>query len=50
MVIADTDAIAMGKGTYPSRLAANAGPAVHIAGGACTKIAGLAAHGSRRRM
>ncbi len=32
MVLADTDAIAMGYGAYASRLAANAGPAIHIAG------------------
>jgi aerobic carbon-monoxide dehydrogenase large subunit len=31
VVLADTDAIAMGFGTYASRIAANAGPAVHIA-------------------
>jgi carbon-monoxide dehydrogenase large subunit len=32
IVMADTDAIAMGFGTYASRIAANAGPAIHIAG------------------
>jgi carbon-monoxide dehydrogenase large subunit len=31
IVMADTDAIAMGFGTYASRIAANAGPAIHIA-------------------
>jgi carbon-monoxide dehydrogenase large subunit len=32
VVLADTDAIQMGYGAYASRLAANAGPAIHIAG------------------
>jgi carbon-monoxide dehydrogenase large subunit len=31
IVMADTDAISMGFGTYASRIAANAGPAIHIA-------------------
>jgi aerobic carbon-monoxide dehydrogenase large subunit len=45
IVMADTDAIAMGFGTYASRIAANAGPAIHIAGERLkTKIRKLAAH------
>ncbi|HUK60072.1 MAG TPA: xanthine dehydrogenase family protein molybdopterin-binding subunit [Stellaceae bacterium] len=45
VVMADTDAIAMGWGAFASRLAANAGPAIHIAGGRLRdKIRKLAAH------
>ncbi len=45
VVLADTDAITMGWGTYASRIAANAGPAVHIAAGRVRdKIVKLAAH------
>jgi carbon-monoxide dehydrogenase large subunit len=44
VVMADTDAIAMGVGTFASRIAANAGPAIHIAGERLrTKIVKLAA-------
>ncbi len=45
VVMADTDAIAMGWGAFASRLAANAGPAIHIAGERLgAKIKKLAAH------
>jgi aerobic carbon-monoxide dehydrogenase large subunit len=45
VVMADTDAIAMGWGAFASRLAANAGPAIHIAGERLgNKIKKLAAH------
>ena len=45
VVMADTDAIAMGWGTFASRIAANAGPAIHIAGERLRdKIKKLAAH------
>ena len=45
VVMADTDAIAMGWGAYASRLAANAGPAIHIAGERLSaKIRKLASH------
>ncbi len=45
VVMADTDAIAMGVGTFGSRVAANAGPAVDIAAkGVRRRIIKLAAH------
>jgi aerobic carbon-monoxide dehydrogenase large subunit len=45
IVLADTDAIAMGVGTFASRIAANAGPAVEIAARRVReKIIKLAAH------
>ena len=45
VVMADTDAIAMGVGTFASRIAANAGPAVDIAAKRVReKIIKLAAH------
>ncbi len=45
VVMADTDAIAMGVGTFGSRVAANAGPAVDIAArGVRRRIVKLAAH------
>ncbi len=45
VVMADSDAIAMGWGAYASRTAANAGPAIHIAGERLgSKIRKLAAH------
>ncbi len=45
VVMADTDAIVMGFGTYASRIAANAGPAVHIAADKVRdKMVKIAAH------